>query len=114
MGIGSLALEPAPDILAHCGKVKRPDQILVGFAVETRNELAEAHRKLATKNLDLIIVNNPSTPGAGFDVDTNVVTLVTAESVESLPLLSKAKVANEILLRAQSLLLKVRESADHP
>jgi len=112
-GTGSLALEPAPDILAHCGQVKRADQILVGFAVETRNELAEAQRKLQAKNLDLIVVNNPSTPGAGFDVDTNVVTLVSAESEESLPLLPKAKVANEILLRAQSLLLKVRESTDH-
>jgi phosphopantothenoylcysteine decarboxylase/phosphopantothenate--cysteine ligase len=114
VGTLSLALEPAPDILAHCGKVKRTDQVLVGFAVETRNELAEAHRKRAAKNLDLIVVNNPSTPGAGFDVDTNVVTLVTDEAEESLPLLPKAKVANEILLRAQALLLKVRESTDHP
>ena len=78
-------------------------QQLVGFAVETDNELAEARRKLTQKHLDLVVVNNPTTPGAGFDVDTNVVTLVSAAGEESLPLQSKDEVAEKILMRARAL-----------
>jgi phosphopantothenoylcysteine decarboxylase/phosphopantothenate--cysteine ligase len=103
----SLPLEPAPDILAHCGKAKRPGQVLVGFALETRNEEAEARRKLAQKNLDLVVINNPSTAGAGFEVDTNVVTLLTAEYSHALPLLPKTEVANEIVARAWEILSRV-------
>ena len=107
-----LTLEPATDILAQCGKVKRPGQLLVGFAVETRNELAEARRKLAAKNLDLIVVNNPSTPGAAFEVDTNVVTLVTTDAEEALPLLPKEEVAKEILSRAYRLYQSLNVATD--
>jgi phosphopantothenoylcysteine decarboxylase/phosphopantothenate--cysteine ligase len=99
----ALALTPSPDILTNCGKTKRADQVLVGFAVETRNDVAEARQKLVEKNLDLIVVNNPSTPGAGFDVDTNVVTLLTGDAVVALPLLSKAEVAKEIVKRVSEL-----------
>jgi len=104
-----LALEPAPDILKACGRTKRADQFLLGFAVETEDELNQARLKLETKNLDMIVVNNPNTPGAGFDVDTNVVTIVTPEGEEPLPLMSKDEVAREILKRAHSRLTNVRE-----
>ena len=108
----SLALEPAPDILAHCGKVKQPGQLLVGFAVETSNELAEARRKLVSKNLDLIVVNNPSTPGAAFEVDTNVVTMVTADSDLAFPLLPKEEVAKEILALSYRLYRELNVATD--
>lgn len=108
----SLALEPTADILAQCGKAKRPGQVLVGFALETRNDAAEARRKLVEKNLDLIVLNNPSTPGAGFEVDTNVVTLLTAEHSDALPLLPKSEVAKEIVSRAWQILSRVSQ-ADH-
>lgn len=106
-----LALDPAPDVLAQCGKTKRAHQILVGFALETRNEEAEGRRKLSEKNLDLVVVNNPSTPGAGFDVDTNVVTLLTGEAKHALPLLPKSEVAKEIVARAIELLSRVGKVA---
>ncbi len=108
--LSHLALEPAPDILAHCGKAKRPGQVLVGFALETRNDEAEARRKLTEKNLDLVVLNNPSTPGAGFEVDTNVVTLLTTETCEALPLLPKTEVAKEIVSRAWQILSRVSQA----
>lgn len=104
-----LALKPAPDILKACGRTKRADQFLLGFAIETDDELNQARLKLETKNLDMIVVNNPNTPGAGFDVDTNVVTIVTPEGEESLPLMSKDEVAQEILKRAFASLTTIRE-----
>jgi len=100
----SLALEPAPDILEACGNTKRAGQLLVGFAVETDHELEHAREKLEAKHLDMIVVNNPLTPGAAFDVDTNVVTLVTREGHESLPILAKREVAERVLARARELL----------
>jgi len=102
----TLALEPAPDILAACGKTKQNGQLLVGFAVETEDELANARAKLVAKKLDMIVVNNPNTPGAAFDVDTNVVTIVTAAGQETLPLLSKREVAVRILASALAMLGK--------
>lgn len=104
-----LALKPAPDILMACGRSKRADQFLLGFAVETEDELNQARLKLETKNLDMIVVNNPNTPGAGFDVDTNVVTVITPEGETSLPLMSKDDVAREILKRAYASLIEIRE-----
>jgi phosphopantothenoylcysteine decarboxylase/phosphopantothenate--cysteine ligase len=103
-----LALKPAPDILRACGSTKRADQFLLGFAVETKNELEFARQKLETKNLDMIVVNNPTTPGAGFDVDTNVVTVVSGQGEERLPLMSKTEVAREVLKRAHSYISSTR------
>jgi phosphopantothenoylcysteine decarboxylase/phosphopantothenate--cysteine ligase len=108
----SLALEPAPDILAECGRTKRPEQILVGFAIETENEIANAREKLERKNLDMIVVNNPNTHGAAFEVDTNVVTIVTPDHDENLPLMSKRELANQLLVFADGLFVhggKVRQ-----
>ena len=75
-------------------------RILVGFAVETNNELANARKKLSEKNLDLIVLNNPLEQGAGFGVDTNIVTLIDAEgNIDKFPLMSKREVAVKILNR---------------
>ncbi len=91
------------DILGELGR-KKGNRLLVGFAVETEDEVRRAKEKLRKKNLDLIVVNNPLVPGAGFDVDTNVVTMIDrAGKVERLPLMSKPGVATEVLKKAASL-----------
>lgn len=86
------------DILSFLGKSKDGYK-LIGFAVETDNEVNNAKKKLTAKNLDMIVLNNPNTPGAGFGSDTNVVTLIDRKSSESLPIMSKFEVANRILDR---------------
>lgn len=92
-----------PDVAATLGKAKRSGQIFVGFAAETNDVLAHARDKLARKNLDMIVANDVTRPGAGFDVDTNIVTLITKEGQETLPMMSKADVAQRILDRALAL-----------
>ena len=91
-----LELEPNQDILARLGKVRRPDQILVGFAAESNNHEAEGRRKLEAKQADLIVVNDILGKQTGFDVDTNQVILITSEGAEQLALLSKEETANRI------------------
>ncbi|MGN1370117.1 MAG: bifunctional phosphopantothenoylcysteine decarboxylase/phosphopantothenate--cysteine ligase CoaBC [Aristaeellaceae bacterium] len=86
-----------PDIAAAVGAAKRAGQTLVGFAAETENLLANAHKKLAKKNLDLIVANDVSQPGAGFNVDTNIATLITAEDMTECPLRTKKELAGDIL-----------------
>lgn len=92
-----------PDVAATLGKAKRSGQIFVGFAAETNDVLAHAKDKLARKNLDMIVANDVTRPGAGFDVDTNIVTLITKDGQEALPMMSKAEVAQRILDRALAL-----------
>mgnify|MGYP004461398945 CR=1 FL=1 len=92
-----------PDVAATLGKAKRSGQVFVGFAAETNDVLAHARDKLARKNLDMIVANDVTRPGAGFDVDTNIVTLITKEGQETLPMMSKADVAQRILDRALAL-----------
>ena len=92
-----------PDVAATLGKAKRSGQVFVGFAAETNDVLAHARDKLARKNLDMIVANDVTRPGAGFDVDTNIVTLITKDGQESLPMMSKAEVAQRILDRALAL-----------
>ena len=92
-----------PDVAATLGKVKRSGQVFVGFAAETNDVLAHARDKLARKNLDMIVANDVTHPGAGFDVDTNIVTLITKDRQEALPMMSKAEVAQRILDRALAL-----------
>jgi phosphopantothenoylcysteine decarboxylase/phosphopantothenate--cysteine ligase len=75
-GVPEIVLEPTPDILAGLGAVKRPGQVLVGFAAETSDLLANAESKLRRKNLDLVVANDVSAPGVGFQHDTNAVTLL--------------------------------------
>lgn len=86
-----------PDVAAAVGSNKTPGQILIGFAAETQSVLENAKKKLTQKNLDMIVANDVTAPGAGFGVDTNIVTLVTADGESSLPLMSKADVADAIL-----------------
>ena len=92
-----------PDVAATLGKAKRSGQDFVGFAAETNDVLAHARDKLARKNLDMIVANDVTRPGAGFDVDTNIVTLITKDGQEALPMMSKAEVAQRILDRALAL-----------
>lgn len=92
-----------PDVAATLGKAKRSGQVFVGFAAETNDVLAHAKDKLTRKNLDMIVANDVTRPGAGFDVDTNIVTLITKDRQEALPMMSKAEVAQRILDRALAL-----------
>ncbi len=94
----ALALAQTGDILAELGRRKRPGQTLIGFAAETEDLQAQARRKLASKNLDWIAANDVTAEGAGFDGDTNIVTLLGAGGQEiPLPLLTKREVAERIL-----------------
>lgn len=93
----TLTLAPTTDFSILIGRDKRPGQILVGFAAETENVLEGARRKLETKNLDWIVANDVTAPGAGFDVDTNIVTLLSRYETITLPLLTKREVAERIL-----------------
>ena len=98
-----LRLIENPDVAATLGKNKREDQVFVGFAAETNDVLEHARGKLVKKNLDMIVANDVTKPGAGFDVDTNIVTLITREDMTSLPMLAKSEVADHILSYAMSL-----------
>lgn len=92
-----LRLEPNPDILKEIS-ARKNGKMLVGFAAETGELVANAAKKLKDKNLDMIIANNVSEAGAGFDVDTNVATILDrAGTVRSLPLMSKDELAEQIL-----------------
>jgi phosphopantothenoylcysteine decarboxylase/phosphopantothenate--cysteine ligase len=103
-GTIQIELVPTPDIIAHVGRIKRANQIVVGFAAETENLLDEARRKLHDKNLDAIVANDVTQSDAGFDVETNRVTWVSAAVVETWPLLPKREVAARILDQAQEML----------
>lgn len=105
-----IELQRNPDILAELGKQKG-SRILVGFAAETEDLLKHARDKLEGKNLDMIVANDVTLEGAGFDGDTNIVRLLTADGkVEDLPKMTKAEVA-EILLDRVSALLPALESS---
>ena len=94
----SIKMTRTDDILMGLGKRKTKDQYLVGFALETDDTMKNARRKLKEKNCDLIVLNNAREEGAGFGTETNVVTLISKSGTEkSLPLMSKANVAEEIL-----------------
>lgn len=91
-------LEKNPDIAAEVGKQKRAGQILVGFAAETENVEVYAKEKLKRKNMDLIVANDVTQPGAGFGTDTNIVTIYDRfGQTKSLPQLSKREVAHYII-----------------
>ncbi len=97
-GVPEIVLEPTPDILAELGAVKRPGQILVGFAAETSDLVANAETKLLRKNLDLIVANDVSAPRVGFQHDTNAVTLLgRAGLISTVALTDKRSVARAIL-----------------
>ncbi len=93
-----LNLVPTKDILKEIGKRKTDKQILVGFALETDNELENAKHKLKSKNLDFIVLNSLKDKGAGFEVDTNKITIIDRnEVVKTFPLKTKAEVSKDII-----------------
>lgn len=92
-----LELVENPDIAAEVGRRKHAGQTLVGFAAETEHVQENAQRKLEKKNLDLIVANDVTAPGAGFNVDTNIAALITRGGVMERPLQSKRALAEDIL-----------------
>ena len=99
----SVNLVQNPDVAMALGRIKREGQILVAFAAETDDVLANAQSKLFKKNADLIVANDVTQNGAGFAVDTNCVTLITRDDVRSLPMMSKLDVGHAILDRVLEL-----------
>ncbi|MCM1164299.1 MAG: bifunctional phosphopantothenoylcysteine decarboxylase/phosphopantothenate--cysteine ligase CoaBC, partial [Muribaculaceae bacterium] len=96
--IPQLQLVKNPDIAATLGKLKKPGQTLVGFALETDHEAENARRKLERKNLDMIVLNSMRTPGAGFGTDTNAVTIINRDGLTiDIPLKSKDRIAADIV-----------------
>ena len=93
----TLKLVPTTDIARELGRRKKPNQILVAFAAETDDLIENAKRKLEKKNADLVVANDVTRPGAGFGTETNIVTLVTRDRAEALPMMSKRGVADAIL-----------------
>jgi len=95
----TLALEPTPDVLAEVGAARRDGLLLVGFAAETNQVIEHAREKLRRKNLDLIVANDVTQDGAGFDTETNVITLLARdrEQPAELPIMSKLDAAHRIL-----------------
>ena len=101
----AIALAATPDILASTKSLRSRGSIIVGFALETDDVVAHARAKLASKELDFIVVNDATEPGAGFGVDTNRVSIIARDgSEERLPLMSKPDVADAILDRVEVLL----------
>ena len=93
----TLSLVENPDVAATIGAMKRTDQTFVAFAAETQLVVEHARQKLTKKNVDMIVANDVTQKGAGFDVDTNIITLITASSQLGLPLMTKTQGAHEIL-----------------
>lgn len=102
----TLTLHRTPDILSELGRRRAegglPGTVLVGFSADTRDVVERAREKRARKQVDLVVANDVSQPGAGFDVDTNVVTLVDADGEQALPLQSKQAVASVIVDRVEA------------
>ena len=93
----SLKLEKTTDILKYLGEHKRPGQFLCGFSMETENMVENSRQKLVKKNLDMIAANNVKVKGAGFEGDTNILTLITGENESELALMSKDEAAHVLL-----------------
>ncbi len=93
----SIALERTEDILQFLGENRRPGQLLCGFSMETENMVENSRAKLVKKHLDMIVANNLKQEGAGFGGDTNIVTLITADGCEELPVMSKEEVAKHLV-----------------
>ena len=99
----SIPLKRTQDILKFLGENRTQNQIICGFSMETQNMLENSREKLRKKNVDMICANNLKVAGAGFGVDTNIITIITPDNVTELPLQSKESAANAILNHAISL-----------
>ena len=93
----SIPLRRTRDILGYLGTHRRPGQFLCGFSMETEHMLENSRKKLTKKNLDMIVANNVKDAGAGFQGNTNVITMITQDSVTQLPLMDKEEAAHAIL-----------------
>ena len=100
----AIELERTDDILKYLGAHKRPGQFLCGFSMETQNMIGNSREKLVKKNLDMVAANNLKVEGAGFQGDTNVITLITQEEDVSLQLMSKEEAAFKILDKILSMM----------
>ena len=96
------------DILAYAGQHKLPHQVVCGFAMETENLVEFATKKLINKKADMIVANQLTDEGAGFNKDTNLVTFITESNCEKLDLMSKEAVGYEILSRLMTMLMEKR------
>ena len=96
----SIPLTRTQDILKYLGEHRHEGQIICGFSMETQNMVENSQAKLSKKKVDMICANNLKVDGAGFGVDTNILTLITADGAEELPLMSKEEAASQILDRA--------------
>ena len=96
-GESTLPLKRTADILREVCAMKQPGQLVCGFSMETENLVDNSRKKLIEKNLDLIVANNLKVEGAGFGVDTNIVTFISQQETEQLPILTKEEVAHRIL-----------------
>ena len=103
-GVPELVLEPTPDTLAELGRVRRPGQVLVGFAAETDDHLQGGRRKLERKRLDLVVVNHVEGTGSAFGADAASAYLVDPSGVEPLPGAPKAEIARRLLDRVEAIL----------
>ena len=101
-----IRLKPNPDIAASLGKIKRADQTLVGFALETNDEESNAQAKLQKKNFDFIVLNSLKDKGAGFRTDTNKITIITRDGKTEYPLKSKSAVAADIIDQLEAVVKK--------
>ena len=99
----SIPLKRTKDILKYLGEHKKDGQILCGFSMETENMLENSKKKLFSKNCDMICANSLKTAGAGFGVDTNIITMITKTGEEELPLMSKEQAAHQILNKLKTL-----------
>ena len=100
-----LKLKPTTDIAETLGKIKRPSQILAGFALETNDETGNAREKLRRKNLDIIVLNSLNVTGAGFGHDTNKITIIDRyNNIDKFELKSKKEAAKDILNKIVSMI----------
>jgi phosphopantothenoylcysteine decarboxylase/phosphopantothenate--cysteine ligase len=114
-GVPDIVFEPTPDILAELGRCHRRGQVLVGFAAETREVAARAASKLAAKGVDLMVANDVSAAGVGFEHDTNAVTILGSDgSRREVALASKLQVAHAILDSVVERLGGVRRGEGEP
>lgn len=96
-GAGNIELKRTKDILKYLGENRRGRQFLCGFSMETENMLENSRKKLQNKNIDMIVANNLKVAGAGFGTDTNIITVITKNETEELPIMSKDEAAIRIL-----------------
>ena len=99
----SIPLKRTQDILKYLGESRVPGQVICGFSMETQNMEENSREKLTKKNVDMICANNLKQSGAGFGVDTNIITIITKDETIALPLQSKEAAANEIINHANQL-----------